>query len=46
MDTAFNTLKSVIKEDIELAYSNYDENAEKLQVWVDASLVGSGACFT
>ena len=46
MENAFVTLKSVMKEDVELAYPNYDDEAEKLQLWVDASLMGCGACLT
>ena len=43
MDKSFNNLKASMAEEIELAYPDYSINAEKLQLWVDASNFGAGA---
>ena len=43
MNEAFETLKSDMQVDLELAYPDYAEDAEKLELWVDASAVGAGA---
>ena len=42
---AFNKLKTMLKEDIELAFPCYDDGASKIELWVDASAVGAGACL-
>ena len=46
MICAFESLKNKVKEDIELAFPNYDSSAEKLELWVDASNSGAGAVLT
>jgi hypothetical protein len=43
MINAFETLKAEMQREIELAYPDYSEGAEKLELWVDASNLGSGA---
>jgi hypothetical protein len=43
MVEAFETLKSEMMEDLSLAYPDYHETAEKLELYVDASAVGAGA---
>jgi hypothetical protein len=43
MDGAFETLLQRAQEDILLSYPMYGDDAEKIQLWVDASGVGSGA---
>ena len=45
MNNAFDTLKSLIAEHIELAYPDYT-SAHKLELSTDASLSGSGACLS
>ena len=42
---AFNTLKEQMKEDVLLSYPCYAEDAEPMQLWVDVSSVGAGACL-
>ena len=46
MIEAFEELKRLMKEDIELAFPDYSDGAEKLELWVDASQMGAGACLT
>lgn len=46
MEHAFESLKGRVREDIELAFPDYSPTAEKLQLWVDASDIGGGACVT
>ena len=43
MNTAFDRLKEAVKQDLELAFPDYTEDAEPLELWVDASGKGSGA---
>lgn len=43
---AFQQLQNLMKQNIELAFPDYSSDAEKLELWVDASHVGSGACLT
>ena len=43
---AFEKLKSDMMKEVELAYPNYEEDAPKLELWVDASGYGSGACLS
>lgn len=45
MTTAFETLKSKIVEDCTLSFPDYSDNAEKLELYVDASGIGVGACL-
>ncbi|KAL7631583.1 UNVERIFIED_CONTAM: hypothetical protein RMT77_018115 [Armadillidium vulgare] len=46
MEISFTRLKEEIAKEIELAYPDYSEGASKLELSVDASGVGSGACLT
>ena len=46
MIQAFDELKQLMKEDIELAFPDYSHGAEKIELWVDASQIGAGACLT
>ena len=43
MTASFERLKSDMEKDIELAYPDYSEEAQKLELWVDASAKGAGA---
>jgi hypothetical protein len=43
---AFERLKEVMSQNIELAFPDYGPTAEKLELWVDASHRGAGACLT
>ena len=43
MLSAFNELKTEMQLDIELAYPDYDDGSNKLELWVDASSFGAGA---
>ena len=43
MDVAFETLRRDIAAEIELAYPDYSEGSNKLEIWVDASDTGAGA---
>ena len=45
MRRAFDSLKEMMAEDVELAFPSYEESAGKLILWVDASNVGAGACL-
>jgi hypothetical protein len=45
MDSAFNKLKELMKQDLMLSYPDYSPNASKLQLYVDASGYGAGACL-
>ena len=45
MDRAFRTLKERLVEEIVLAFPDYSEGAEKLEIFVDASGLGAGACL-
>ena len=42
---AFEKLKDAIIADVELAYADYSEEAALLELAVDASDVGMGACL-
>ena len=46
MVAAFEGLKDKLREDLLLSFPDYDPEAEKLQLWVDASQTGAGACLT
>jgi hypothetical protein len=46
MVNSFTQLKQLMKQEIELAFPNYDFAAEPLELWVDASQSGAGACLT
>lgn len=43
MEEAFHELKRQMARDMELAYPDYSDKAEKLELWVDASASGAGA---
>ena len=43
MNDAFDKLKLEMKNEIELAYPDYSEGAQPLELWVDASNFGAGA---
>lgn len=43
MEESFDRLKRDMMTDLELAYPNYEEGSEKLELWVDGSGSGSGA---
>jgi len=45
MDKAFETLKDKLVEDVELSFPDYREGAERLELFVDASSVGTGGCL-
>ena len=45
MDQAFNQLKELLAADVELSYPDYSREAAKLELWVDASQSGAGACL-
>ena len=45
MTEAFHKLKEIIAEEIKLAYPDYREGAEALELHVDASGYGAGACL-
>ena len=45
MTTAFNKLIELVQVELELAYPDYGEGASKLELWVDASATGAGACL-
>ena len=42
MNNSFDTLKSELLKDVALSYPDYSEEAEKLQLFVDASGIGAG----
>ena len=42
---AFEKLKEEIEKEVKLSYPEYGEGANKLELFVDASGVGAGACF-
>ena len=46
MIESFNQLKDRMRQDIELAFPDYSPEASKLELWVDASEIGAGACLT
>ena len=46
MDDAFEILQKDLQKELELAYPDYSDTAEPLQLWVDASNVGAGATLT
>ena len=46
MQTAFEQLKIKIKEDLQLAFPDYGEQAQPLELYVDASASGAGACLS
>ena len=45
MIVAFDTLKAEMKKEIELTFPNYLDTKNKLELWVDASETGAGACL-
>ena len=42
---AFEQLKDLMRQDIELTFPCYAEDSPKIELWVDASAVGAGACL-
>ena len=46
MNIAFEKLKVEITKEITLTYPNYNDKENKLELYVDASNVGAGACLT
>lgn len=45
MDEAFEKLKEAMKQDVTLAYPDYGPAASPLELYVDASSTGAGACL-
>ena len=45
MEVAFLKLKEKIREDVRLSYPDYSPEAEPLEIYVDASASGAGACL-
>lgn len=45
MNNAYDSLKRLLVEDVTLSYPDYSATANKLELFVDASSVGSGACL-
>jgi transposase InsO family protein len=45
MTEAYNVLKTKLIEDVVLSFPDYTPNAEKLQLFVDASGIGAGGCL-
>ena len=45
MNSAFDTLKAKLLEDVLLSYPDYSSEAEKLELFVDASGIGVGGCL-
>ena len=45
LDYAYERLKKDIENEITLTYPDYSENAAKLELFVDASSTGAGACL-
>ena len=45
MLTAFQRLKEILIDDVELAFPDYSKDAPPLQLYVDASATGAGACL-
>jgi len=45
MNEAFQNLKSELADDVVLSFPDYSSNADKLEMFVDASGVGTGGCL-
>ena len=45
METAFETLKSKLSQEVKLSFPDYNKNASPLELYVDASGLGAGACL-
>jgi hypothetical protein len=45
MSASFEQLKEALLEDVCLSFPDYSEGASKLELFVDASSVGAGACL-
>ena len=45
MKRAFEYLKAEAVKDVELAYPDYDDHSQPLELYVDASGYGAGACL-
>ena len=46
MEVAFKEIKKLIVKDVTLAFPDYSADAEPLELYVDASGVGAGACLS
>ena len=46
MEEAFQQLKELMKNDLLLSFPDYDPEADKLELHVDASGIGAGACLS
>ena len=42
---AFEALKERMKEDVLLSFPSYAEDSKPMELWVDASSIGAGACL-
>lgn len=45
MNVAFESLKDALLKDVALSFPDYSDSAERLELYVDASSVGAGACL-
>ena len=45
MEDSFNKLKEEVAKDVTLTYPDYRETAKKMELYVDASNTGAGACL-
>ena len=45
METAFHALKEKLSQEVSLSFPDYTENAPPMELYVDASGVGAGACL-
>ena len=45
MNNSFENLKKLLSREIELAFPDYSDGASPLEVYVDASATGAGACL-
>ena len=45
MEEAFSKLKELMKQDLLLSFPDYSQDASKLELYVDASATGAGACL-
>ena len=45
MEEAFSKMKEELAKEISLSFPDYNKEAEPLELYVDASAVGAGACI-
>lgn len=45
IDDAFESLKEALLKDVALSFPDYSDGAQKLELFVDASSLGAGACL-